>query len=155
MIKMNNLMRIKIEEANKFKDEKKFRDPKKIEKICENILKYTKLIQGCVIYDEHNMFNKNDKKLNISDGSNFSIYEYDCSEIVFQLNSIYDNEILLFIDTLLLKLTQKYHNKKFCVIVCINKWYFIVRFHVYRENEGLPFSDNLDLYDDPIIYKIG
>ena len=155
MINMNNLMRVKIEEANKFKAEKKFIDQKKIEKICNDIVRKAKLIQGCVIYDENNRINKNNKKLNISDGSNCSIYEYDCSEIVFELNYIYDNEILLLIDTLLLKLNQKYHNKKFCVIVSINKWYFMVRFHVYRENEGLIYCDDLDLYNNPIIYKIG
>ena len=47
-----------------------------------------------------------------------------------------------------------YPNRKFCIIFSMDESDITVRFHTYREVEGLWISEDLESYDNPILYEI-
>ena len=81
-------------------------------------------------------------------------YEVSSNELRFSKGEIPRNQILYFVDCLNLELSRKYGERKFGIIISLYDGSVDLRFHTYREEEGLWLDNNLDKYDVPILYSV-
>ena len=81
-------------------------------------------------------------------------YEVSINELRFSKGEIPRNQILYFVDCLNLELSRKYGERKFGIIISLYDGSIDLRFHTYREEEGLWLDNNLDKYDVPILYSV-
>lgn len=152
---MNNLM--------KLYDEAEFEIPRKIKscikrQIKRSIAKSSKLNddmgERIVVYEMC-------KREDISqDFANMTEYEYACNELYWSASDVlYQQErcIHVLLDALTHELERKYKNRTFCVYIsvqegqegCIQAW-----FHLYRTDESLMWSSQLENYKNPVLYMI-
>ena len=71
-------------------------------------------------------------------------YEVSSNELRFSEGEIPRNQILYFVDCLNLELSRKYGERKFGIIISLYDGSVDLRFHTYREEEGLWLDNNLD-----------
>ena len=124
------------------------------EMISKQVIKKTRLIRNCVIFDENGTLNEErmnfDRILKIVGAG----YEVSSNELRFSEGEIPRNQILYFVDCLNLELSRKYGERKFGIIISLYDGSIDLRFHTYREEEGLWLDNNLDKYDVPILYSV-
>lgn len=124
------------------------------EMISKQVIKKTRLIRNCVIFDENGTLNEErmnfDRILKIVGAG----YEVSSNELRFSEKEIPRNQILYFVDCLNLELSRKYRERKFGIIISVYDESIDLRFHTYREEEGLWLDNNLDKYDVPILYSV-
>lgn len=124
------------------------------EMISKQVIKKTRLIRNCVIFDENGTLNEErmnfDRILKIVGAG----YEVSSNELRFSKGEIPRNQILYFVDCLNLELSRKYGERKFGIIISLYDGSIDLRFHTYREEEGLWLDNNLDKYDVPILYSV-
>ena len=124
------------------------------EMISKQVIKKTRLIRNCVIFDENGTLNEErmnfDRILKIVGAG----YEVSSNELRFSKGEIPRNQILYFVDCLNLELSRKYGERKFGIIISLYDGSVDLRFHTYREEEGLWLDNNLDKYDVPILYSV-
>ena len=122
--------------------------------ISKEVIKKTRLIRNCVIFDENGTLNEErmnfDRILKIVGAG----YEVSSNELRFSKGEIPRNQILYFVDCLNLELSRKYRERKFGIIISLYDGSIDLRFHTYREEEGLWLDNNLDKYDVPILYSV-
>ena len=122
--------------------------------ISKEVIKKTRLIRNCVIFDENGTLNEErmnfDRILKIVGAG----YEVSSNELRFSKGEIPRNQILYFVDCLNLELSRKYRERKFGIIISVYDESIDLRFHTYREEEGLWLDNNLDKYDVPILYSV-
>ena len=122
--------------------------------ISKQVIKKTRLIRNCVIFDENGTLNEErmnfDRILKIVGAG----YEVSSNELRFSEGEIPRNQILYFVDCLNLELSRKYGERKFGIIISLYDGSIDLRFHTYREEEGLWLDNNLDKYDVPILYSV-
>ena len=122
--------------------------------ISKEVIKKTRLIRNCVIFDENGTLNEErmnfDRILKIVGAG----YEVSSNELRFSEGEIPRNQILYFVDCLNLELSRKYGERKFGIIISLYDGSVDLRFHTYREKEGLWLDNNLDKYDVPILYSV-
>ena len=122
--------------------------------ISKQVIKKTRLIRNCVIFDENGTLNEErmnfDRILKIVGAG----YEVSSNELRFSKGEIPRNQILYFVDCLNLELSRKYGERKFGIIISLYDGSVDLRFHTYREKEGLWLDNNLDKYDVPILYSV-
>ena len=122
--------------------------------ISKEVIKKTRLIRNCVIFDENGTLNEErmnfDRILKIVGAG----YEVSSNELRFSKGEIPRNQILYFVDCLNLELSRKYGERKFGIIISLYDGSVDLRFHTYREEEGLWLDNNLDKYDVPILYSV-
>ena len=122
--------------------------------ISKEVIKKTRLIRNCVIFDENGTLNEErmnfDRILKIVGAG----YEVSSNELRFSKGEIPRNQILYFVDCLNLELSRKYGERKFGIIISLYDGSVDLRFHTYREKEGLWLDNNLDKYDVPILYSV-
>lgn len=124
--------------------------------IAEKIIKKTRLINNCVIYDEKG--NLDEKSINfnriLTIVKDWTGYEISCNELRFSLNDIPLNQILYFVESIDFLLSTRYKGKVFGIIVSLQDEEIELRFHTYRYDEGLWLVNDLNKYNIPILYKI-
>ena len=124
------------------------------EMISKQVIKKTRLIRNCVIFDKNGTLNEErmnfDRILKIVGAG----YEVSSNELRFSKGEIPRNQILYFVDCLNLELSRKYGERKFGIIISLYDGSVDLRFHTYREKEGLWLDNNLDKYDVPILYSV-
>ena len=124
------------------------------EMISKQVIKKTRLIRNCVIFDKNGTLNEErmnfDRILKIVGAG----YEVSSNELRFSEGEIPRNQSLYFVDCLNLELSRKYGERKFGIIISLYDGSIDLRFHTYREEEGLWLDNNLDKYDVPILYSV-
>lgn len=151
MLKMNNAMKNKmslsLKSANNNAD---------MEILANEIVIKTKEVKDCVIYDSDDSIKERaiDFERVIKFSGDFTGYEVGCNEINFSSDEYEINEMLRFIESLKEALELKYCKKQFCVILSMDEFHFNVRFHTYRENEGMWLDSDLEGYGEAIAYII-
>lgn len=126
------------------------------EKISKKVIKKTRLIRNCVIFDKDGTIKEEkinfDRVLKIV--GDWTGYEVSSNELRFSEEEIPRNQILYFADCLNLELSKKYKERKFGIMISLYDGFIDLRFHTYREKEGLWLDNNLDKYDVPILYLV-
>ena len=126
------------------------------EMISKQVIKKTGLIRNCVTFDENGTLNEErmnfDRILKIV--GDWTGYEVSSNELRFSEGEIPRNQILYFVDCLNLELSRKYGERKFGIIISLYDGSIDLRFHTYREEEGLWLDNNLDKYDAPILDSV-
>lgn len=121
--------------------------------ILEDILKKTRKIKESIIYDEEKIDESAiDFKRVFKFVDDWTGYEISCNEIRIEKVMLSTNQYVTFANTLGEMLKNKYKERDFVVYICLNDDYIEIRFHVYRENEGLWLNGNLNMYNNPILY---
>lgn len=150
MVKMNDIMKQLLQE-----DEKKTGIPQ-IKLITEEVVSKTKLVRDCVIFDESGKLDEN--KINFSIILKFvkdwTGYEISCNELRFSKEEIPPNQFLYLAEELGAKLSEEYEGRKFGIILSLLDEWVDLRFHTYREAEGLWLDKDLNKYDNPILYWV-
>ena len=78
-------------------------------------------------------------------------YEVSCNELRFSRKLINPNVFFTLAEKLSEMLLQKYA-KKVVIYIIMHDNEVELRFHVYREKEGLWLDEDLDKYNIPILY---
>lgn len=124
--------------------------------IAEEIIEKTKLIKECIIYDEKQ--DLDESKINfdiiLKIVKDLTEYEISCNELRFYQDEIPVDQILYFVESIESLLSLKYKERKFGIIVSIQKEEIELRFHTFREYEGLWLDSDLNKYDIPILYHL-
>ena len=151
MIKMNLLM----QELLSVKDIQKA-DNTNIIHISKDIVGNTKQINGCVIFDREGIVKEENINwdLVLKVNKDLTGYEVSCNELTLSIDSIPISQILHFICLFNFELSNKFRNRNFGIIAIIDSGMINLRFHTYRENEGLWLTDDFEKYMEPIIYCI-
>lgn len=134
-----------------------------IQNMCENIVCDTSLLEvhDCVVYDPNNEIDdlKLDWNFILRINNDLTGFEVNCNEILINDYIDYnkDNARSIIYHTLksfgkLIK--QKYPIKSFCVIMYEYKGTLFLRFHVYRESEGLWIGENFEEDENPVLYEV-
>lgn len=142
MIIMNN----KMKKLSIYEDKLDRETKEKLDQIIKN----TRLIKDCIVYDEENL---NETSFNIDRVLKFTktytAYEIGCNELLIDRT---DNLAFTSIsDYLLNSFEKKFKDFRFVVYLIVQENTVIIRFHIYRENEGFWLSNDLNEYDDPIL----
>lgn len=148
MIIMNNQM-----EKNLLAQNSKKLDEKTII-YFQAVVNKTKLIKDCVIYDEGIC----EKNIDLEQIMKFTFdltgYEIGCNEFRVEKSFIKDNEYQKIAINMHEMLKTKYEGRKFAVYVCVNDDYIEIRFYTYRQEEGLWLDEDLNNYENPVLYVI-
>ena len=78
-----------------------------------------------------------------------------CNELRYSKFEIPPSQFLCFVEDLYLELSQKFVERRFGIVLSLVDEAVELRFHTYRENEGLWLDRNLNRYENPILYHIG
>lgn len=127
-----------------------------IEDIVKEIVDKTKLIKDCLIFDESG--NLNEKKIDFEKvlkiNGDLTGYEVNCNELRFTQEKIPSEQFLNFIEIFQAKLLDKFNEKKIGIVISVSDDFVDLRFHIYRKKEGLWLDEDLNNYDNPILYCI-
>jgi hypothetical protein len=127
-----------------------------ISKVCKKIIRKTKCIHDCVLYIGKGKINEN--KINFDNilkmHHDWTGYEVDVNEILIDKYILSSKVVCEFIEQLKKELSEKYPLKTYCVILYYSNGISVLRFHTYREKEGLWLSDKLEEYDNPVLYDL-
>ena len=150
MVNMNDSMKQLLQKSGEVED------VFKLNQISEKVVNGTKLVKDCVIFDETGKLDET--KINFSRILKFvkdwTGYEIACNELRFSIEEIPPKGFLYFIEKLNTDLSMKYEKRQFGIILSIIDNEVDLRFHTYREDEGLWLDKDLNKYDNPILYQI-
>lgn len=126
-----------------------------LDSICEEIITKTKCINDCIVYDSTGELH--DESINwnyvlrvMHDKTGFEMFQ---NEIDIDSDIFNSRDIFVFLLKFYNKLVTKYPNRVFCIILYFNGRGGI-RFHTYRPEEGLWLSQEVDRYDNAILYLL-
>lgn len=121
--------------------------------LINSIVGKTRAIQCCVIYDEENIEeSKIDFKRIFKFVNNWTGYEISCNEIRIEKKDLPSNQYVAFANMFAESLKKNYTSNNFVVYMIVDDDYIELRFHIYREDEGLWLNSNLNVYNCPILY---
>lgn len=150
MVKMNDMMNVIL------KNQKEKEICSQLDTILENIVNRTKKIKDCILYDSDGTLKE--EKINFERILQFvgdwTGYEASCNELRFERKSIPQSQFLILASRLSDMLNQKFNGRKIVVYISLYGDEIELRFHTYRENEGLWLDKDLNKYDVPILYWI-
>ena len=121
--------------------------------LCREISDKTKIIGDCIVYNQSNV------ELNKEfTGSSFfkktygdlTGFECSCNEITLGEDFFTKNTIFLFFKTLRDMFEEKFPDRKI-VLLITERDECQLRFHIYREKEGLWIDEKIDNYKDEAI----
>lgn len=151
MININNAMKKLLS------NEKREIETLKTKLLVKDIVRKTKLMKDCIIFDEQGELKED--KINVDKILKFAVdwtgYEISCNELRYSKFEIPPSQFLCFVEDLYMELSQKYVGKRFGIVLSLVDEAVELRFHTYRENEGLWLDRNLNRYENPILYHIG
>ena len=126
----------------------------RIESIIRNIVDHVKEVYQCNVYDPSGDIQEDQIDLEkiILFSGDMTGYEVDSNEIIIDKEDIYESCHMALADVLIDELQRKYSGKKFVVYILDMDESIAVRFHTYREDEGLWLDEDLNKYDEPILY---
>ena len=138
------------------KDEKELEFSLQLDSILTEIVSKTKKIKDCIIYDKDRTLEE--EKINFDKILQFvgdwTGYEVSCNELRFERNNISQGQFRVLASRLGDMLSQKFNGKEIVVYILLCDNEIELRFHTYRENEGLWLDKDLNKYDIPILYWI-
>ena len=147
MIEYNLIMRNILK-----KNKQIFNMDQEINKLCQKILNQSNLIFDCVLF---NINEKEAKKLNfdylLKTFGDLSYFEWYNNEILIPSEIVTNNKILQFSIKIKKELELKFKNKKICVIIDLLDNIQLLRFHIYRENDGLIISNIKEIKENAIL----
>ncbi len=150
MVKMNDMMNAIL------KDEKGAESSLQLDSILTEIVCKTKKIKDCIIYDKDGTLEE--EKINFDRILQFvgdwTGYEVNCNELRFERNGISQSQFEVLASRLGDALSQKFNGKEIVVYISLFDNEIELRFHTYREDEGLWLDKDLNKYDMPILYWI-
>ncbi len=150
MVKMNDMMNAIL------KDEKGEESSLQLDSILTEIVSKTKKIKNCIVYDKDGTLEE--EKINFGRILQFvgdwTGYEVSCNELRFERNSILQSQFGVLASRLGDMLSQKFNGKEIVVYISLCDNEIELRFHTYREEEGLWLDKDLNKYDMPILYWI-
>lgn len=150
MVNMNDSMKKLLQESRKTEE------VSKINQLSKDVVNRTKLIRDCIIFDETGEIDET--KINFNQILKFvkdwTGYEISCNELRFSKKEIPSNDFLYFTERLNINLSEKYEGRKFGIIISIIDEKIDLRFHTYREKEGLWLDKDLNKYNNPILYRV-
>lgn len=150
MLEMNDLMKAVLSA-----DIDKSENFRQVDAVLREIESKTKLIKDCIIYDKSG--DLDEEKINFSKIMQFvgdlTGYEVSCNELRFDKAYISPGQFELLADRLNEMLSEKF-NRKTVIYISLPEDKIELRFHTYRENEGLWLNENLNSYDVPILCRI-
>lgn len=124
-----------------------------IDAIVNRIVDKIKIINNCIIYDQDGTLRESrvnfDRVLKMF--GDWTGYEVSCNELRFSRKLINPNVFFTLAEQLSEMLLQKYA-KKVVIYIIMHDNEVELRFHVYREKEGLWLDEDLDKYNIPILY---
>lgn len=135
------------------KDEKGAESSFQLDIILTEIVSKTKKIKDCIIYDKDGTLEEEKINFNriIQFVGDWTGYEVSCNELRFERKSIPQNQFKVLASRLSDMLSQKFNEKKIVVYISLCDNEIELRFHTYREDEGLWLDKDLNKYDMPIL----
>lgn len=127
---------------------------------CKNYIFKTKMIRDCIIYDQEGDLDEGEINFEraLQFHGDWTGYEASCNEIrvtdYLDIKKKNMSNIFEILNYLKKELLNMYPNRNFCIIISIDESDITVRFHTYREEEGMWISEDLESYDNPILYEI-
>ncbi len=124
-----------------------------VQNFCYNIISNTVLRDNFIVYSNEQELDKIDLKLALQNFYDMTDLEMFYNELIIPLKLIKKSSIIAIMNTFKNELLRKYPNIKFCVIIYWDDK-FVLRFHRYRETEGIWLSENLEECNNPIMYDV-
>ncbi len=119
--------------------------------LMDHIVSNIRLIKDCTIYDTDNIVDEDvNLEVILKLVGDLTGYEMGCNEFRFETNG---TESFLSIATYFLnQLKRKFYERKFVVYVFVENTVFFLRFHTFRENEGIWVNNDLEQYENAVMY---
>ena len=135
------------------KDEKRAESSFQLDIILTEIVSKTKKIKDCIIYDKAGTLEEEKINFNkiIQFVGDWTGYEVSCNELRFGRESIPQSQFEVLASRLSDILSHKFNQKKIVVYISLCDNEIELRFHTYREDEGLWLDRDLNKYDMPIL----
>ena len=150
MINMNKRMEELLRQAERSEGAAKIRT------LAEEIVSRTGAVGDCVLFDREGDLDETeidfDNVLRLF--KDRTGYEISCNELRFSQEELPTNQFLHLTERLDAALSQKYMGRKFAIILIVNGEWIDVRFHTYRKEEDLWLDEDLNQYNDPILYRV-
>lgn len=147
MVNMNDMMRVLLE------NEEGREISILLDDIIAEIVDKTKKINDCIIYDKEGTLEE--EKINFSRVLQFvgdwTGYEVSCNELSFGKKVIPPSQFTGFARGLSEMLSQRYEGREMVIYISLCEKEIDLRFHTYREAEGLWLDEDLNKYDNPIL----
>ncbi len=147
MFSMNEIMRDLIQKNGKRGN------PDDVEWIVQQVISGSKLIRDCVVFD----YEGDLKEENINFGrimkfvGDWTGFEVFYNELRYEKTELPYNQYLNLVAKLVDALEEKYDRKFVIYLSNTNDGFIDLRYHSYRESEGLWLDENLDVYDNPVL----
>lgn len=144
---MNEIMRDLIQKNGKRGN------PDDVEWIVQQVISGSKLIRDCVVFD----YEGDLKEENINFGrimkfvGDWTGFEVFYNELRYEKTELPYNQYLNLVAKLVDALEEKYDRKFVIYLSNTNDGFIDLRYHSYRESEGLWLDENLDVYDNPVL----
>ena len=123
-----------------------------IYQLIKMIVQNTKLINDCIVYDKNEIIDESQidyDRIKKMYGDRTG-YEVACNEIRFEKEIINQSQITAFLVNLEIELSTRFSRKVAIYFQFIDE-FIDLRFHSVRENETMWLSDDLNVYNVPII----
>ncbi|MDE5984698.1 MAG: hypothetical protein K2H13_05535 [Eubacterium sp.] len=146
MLKFNEKMKVLLEQNV-------FSNIVDIKQLCESIISKTRCINDCILYDEDAELDEKTINWDFVLKINFDLsgYEVSQNELVLTDDLFCWDSMIEFLTGLNSLLQNKFADKRFCLIVHYNG-IGVLRFHTYREEEGLWLDKALEKYEEAVLY---
>lgn len=148
MFNSNEKMKIFLEKKETF-------DVSIVEQLCMGIVSKTKCINNCILYDDTGILDSKTINWDFVLKVNYDLTGYEISQNEIEImDDIFSKDAIhLFLTKLKKLFKSKFPDKKFCFILSYTD-VGILRFHTYREKEGMWISSNLESYKEPVLYEL-
>lgn len=135
------------------KDEKGGECCLQLESILDEIVRKTKKIKNCIVYDKDGTLEENKINFNkiIQFVGDWTGYEVSCNEFRFERECISKYQFLILASKLNDMLSRKFNEKEIAVYILLYENEIELRFHIYRSDEGFWLDKDLNKYDIPIL----
>ena len=144
MIYMNEEMRAVLSQ-----DSREDTEPR-IDAAINSIVSGIKIIHECVVYDKDEEIQEQqidfDKIIALT--GDWTGYEIGINEIIIDLPL---RCCPVFGDRFYDVLTEKFRGRKFVIYIYAYEEMMVLRFHTYREEDGLWLDEDLNKYSEPIL----
>lgn len=147
MLNINDKMKKIISDGSNLNLEKKYLA------FLDEIVSKTKRIGDCIIYDDEGISESDiDWERVLKFVGDFTGYEVACNEFRLEKSECDITQCQKLAHDMHSMLQNKYKEKQFVVYVYINDGNIDVRFHTYRITEGFWVKEDLNGYDNPILW---
>ena len=134
------------------KNKQIFNNDKEIDKLCQKILAKSDLINGCLLI---NINEKEKKELDfdylLTTFGDLSYSEWYNNEVLLPNDIVTNNKILQFSMKIKRKFELKFKNKNICIVIDSMNDIRLLRFHIYRKNDGLIISNINEIKENAIL----